>query len=181
MPLKFRCPRCRKPVITYLRVGEQARCRACGSDIAVPESATSTDEKPEHLSEGLRQKAPPKSPVLFSTTPTLQHRDIAEYLGVVSSEAILGANVLRDLVAEVTDIVGGRAGVYEEKLREAKALVLEGLADEARSLGANAVVGVDLDYETVGSGASMLMVAASGTAVLLKPRETEGESASQEG
>ena len=87
--------------------------------------------------------------------------------GIVTGEAILGANVVRDLFANVRDIVGGRSGAYEEELRKAREIAMQELAAEATSRGADAVIGIDLDYETVGQGGSMLMVSASGTAVRL--------------
>ena len=103
--------------------------------------------------------------MIVSTTPTIEGRPVQEYLGVVAGEAILGANVFRDLFAGVRDIVGGRSGSYEEVLRRGRETALAELAEEARRAGANAVVGVDIDYETVGNAGSMLMVTASGTAV----------------
>ena len=105
--------------------------------------------------------------MLLSTTPTLEGRPIRNYLGVVTSETIIGANVFRDLFASIRDFIGGRSGSYEHVLREAKATALRELEDEARRLGANAVVGIDLDYETVGANGSMLMVTCSGTAVVI--------------
>lgn len=102
--------------------------------------------------------------MLVTTTATLQDRRIEDYLGVVTGEAILGANVFRDLFASVRDIVGGRSGAYENVLRDARETALAEMSEAARRLGANAVIGVDLDYETVGNG-SMLMVSATGTAV----------------
>ena len=103
----------------------------------------------------------------ISTTPTLEGHPIREYKGVVTGETIIGANLFRDFFAGIRDIVGGRAGSYEEVLREAKNTAIREMMDEARKLGANAVVGVDLDYETLGSANGMLMVAASGTAVVI--------------
>jgi len=105
--------------------------------------------------------------MIVTTTHAVEGRPVQDYLGVVAGEAILGANVFRDLFAGVRDIVGGRSGSYEEVLRRGRETALAELADEARKLGANAVVAVDLDYETVGSAGSMLMVTASGTAVRL--------------
>ena len=105
--------------------------------------------------------------MIISTTPTLEGRPIAEYRGLVTGEAILGANIFKDLFAGIRDIVGGRSGAYEEELRRAREIAMEELAAEATSRGADAVVGIDLDYETVGKGGSMLMVSASGTAVRL--------------
>jgi len=104
--------------------------------------------------------------VIQTTTPGVEGRTIEEYLGVVTGEAILGANIFKDLFAGVRDIVGGRSGAYEEELRRAREIAMQELAAEATSRGADAVVGIDLDYETVGQG-SMLMVTASGTAVRL--------------
>lgn len=103
--------------------------------------------------------------VLITTTPTVEGRPIEAYLGVVSGEAILGANVIKDLFAGISDILGGRSGAYEGELRRARAIALDELAAAASELGANAVAGVDIDYETIGG--SMLMVTASGTAVRL--------------
>jgi len=103
----------------------------------------------------------------ISTTPTLEGHPIKEYRGLVTGETIIGANIFRDFFAGIRDIVGGRAGSYEEVLREAKDTAVREMTDEARRLGANAVVGVDLDYETLGSANDMLMVTASGTAVII--------------
>ena len=101
--------------------------------------------------------------MLVTTTPTLEGRPILEYLGVVTGEAIMGANIVRDLFASVTDIVGGRSGAYESKLKDAREMALKEMQEAAAALGGTAVVGVDLDYEVVREG--MLMVSASGTAV----------------
>lgn len=103
--------------------------------------------------------------MIISTTPSLEGRKITEYRGLVTGETIIGANLFRDLFASIRDVVGGRAGSYEEVLREAKDTAIREMQDEARKLGANAIVGVDLDYETLGSQNGMLMVTASGTAV----------------
>jgi uncharacterized protein YbjQ (UPF0145 family) len=107
--------------------------------------------------------------MLISTTPTIEGQPIRRYYGIVSGEAILGANIFKDFFAGIRDIVGGRSAAYEGELRKAKEMALEEMSDAARRLGANAVVAVDLDYETirVGQGGSMLMVSASGTAVQL--------------
>jgi uncharacterized protein YbjQ (UPF0145 family) len=104
--------------------------------------------------------------MLISTTSTLDGKRILEYRGLVSGEAILGANILRDLFAGIRDIVGGRSSAYETELRKAKALAVEEMVEQARQLGANAVIGVDLDYENIGQSGGMLMVCASGTAVV---------------
>jgi uncharacterized protein YbjQ (UPF0145 family) len=108
--------------------------------------------------------------MLVVTTPSLEGRVIAQYLGLVSGEAILGANIFRDLFAGIRDIVGGRSAAYEEELRKAKNIAIGEMQEEAARLGGNAVVGVDLDYETItmGSGGGMLMVSATGTAVVIK-------------
>ncbi len=105
--------------------------------------------------------------MILSTTPSLEGHPIREYRGIVTGEAILGANVFKDLFAGIRDIVGGRSATYERELGEARKLALDELAEAARKLGANAVVGIDLDYEVVGANGSMLMVTASGTAVLI--------------
>ena len=107
--------------------------------------------------------------MLVVTIDSLDGRPVREHLGLVSGEAILGANILRDFFAGIRDIVGGRSAAYEEELRRAKDIALAEMTDQARELGADAVLGVDLDYETIslGSGGGMLMVSASGTAVRL--------------
>ena len=103
--------------------------------------------------------------MVLSTTPSLEGHQITQYLGVVTGEAIIGANVFRDFLAGIRDFAGGRSSAYEEVLREAKDNALSEMASRAQQIGANAVVGIDLDYETVGSSGSMLMVTASGTAI----------------
>lgn len=103
--------------------------------------------------------------IIVSTTPTLEGRPIQEYLGIVTGEVIVGANLFRDLFANIRDIVGGRSGSYERILAEAREQAIAELQSEAAARGANAVVGIDLDYEVVGAQGSMLMVSASGTAV----------------
>lgn len=106
--------------------------------------------------------------MLVTTTHNVEGRRIVEYKGLVAGEAILGANLFRDLFASIRDIVGGRAGSYEKVLSDARKTAISELTDKAGQLGANAVIGVDLDYETVGTNGSMLMVTASGTAVKLE-------------
>lgn len=101
--------------------------------------------------------------MIFTTTPAVEGRPVQDYLGVVTGEAIMGANIVRDLFASITDIVGGRSGAYETKLKEARDLAFREMGDQASRLGANAIVGIDVDYEVVREG--MLMVAVSGTAV----------------
>ena len=103
--------------------------------------------------------------MLLSTTNTIDGKHIVTYHGLVSGEAILGANIFRDFFAGIRDIVGGRSAAYEGELRRAKDLALQEMTEQAKGLGANAIIGIDLDYETVGQGGSMLMVSASGTAV----------------
>jgi uncharacterized protein YbjQ (UPF0145 family) len=105
--------------------------------------------------------------MLLTTTATVEGRPVREYLGVVTGEVIVGANLFKDLFASVRDIVGGRSGAYESTLRDARKTALAELADEARAMGADGVLGIDLDYEVLGQGGSMLMVSASGTAVKL--------------
>jgi uncharacterized protein YbjQ (UPF0145 family) len=105
--------------------------------------------------------------MLLTTTSTLQDRHIDDYKGVVSGEAILGANAFRDMFAGIRDIVGGRSAAYERELQKAKNLAISEMVERARETGANAVIGIDLDYETVGQNGSMLMVTASGTAVIV--------------
>ena len=106
--------------------------------------------------------------MLATTTPTIEGKRINKYYGIVTGETIIGANLFRDFFASIRDIVGGRSGSYEEVLRQAKDTALREMQDQAALLGANAVVGVDLDYETVGDSGSMLMVTASGTAVRIE-------------
>ena len=101
--------------------------------------------------------------MIVTTTATLQDRRISEYLGLVAGESILGANIFRDMFAGIRDIVGGRSGAYEKVLRDARQIAVNEMVDAARRLGANGVIGVDVDYETVGG--TMLMVSVSGTAV----------------
>lgn len=105
--------------------------------------------------------------MLVSTTPSIEGRPVQQYLGVVAGEAILGANVFRDIFASVRDVIGGRSGSYEKVLRSARESALREMQDAARALGADAVIGIDYDYETLGANGSMLMVAVSGTAVRL--------------
>ena len=104
----------------------------------------------------------------MTSTYSVYGKRVVHYYGVVSGETIIGANIFRDFFASIRDIVGGRSSSYEQVLREAKATALKELQDEAAALGANAVIGIDLDYETVGGNGSMLMVTASGTAVYLE-------------
>ena len=106
--------------------------------------------------------------MLIVTTHQIEGRRITKYFGLVTGEAILGANVFKDLFAGIRDIVGGRSAAYEKELQRAKDIAVAEMRAQAQALGANAVVAVDLDYETIGSSGSMLMVSASGTAVTLE-------------
>ncbi len=106
--------------------------------------------------------------MLITTTNTLDGHRIVRYLGIVSGEAIMGANIMRDLFAAVRDVVGGRSAAYEEELRRAKELSMQEMTEQAQALGANAIIGVDLDYETLGQNGGMLMVTASGTGVVIE-------------
>lgn len=105
--------------------------------------------------------------MMLSTTPTLEGHPICEYRGVVTGETIIGANFVKDFMAGVRDFFGGRSGSYEKVLREAKNTAMREMVERAQALGCNAVVGIDLDYETIGSNASMLMVICSGTGVVI--------------
>ena len=105
--------------------------------------------------------------MIITTTPTIEGRNVRDYKGVVAGEAILGAHVFRDLFAGIRDIVGGRSGSYEKSLREAREIAFREVEQEARDLGADAVIGVDIDYEVIGEKGSMMMVSVSGTAVML--------------
>ena len=107
--------------------------------------------------------------MLVVTTPTVAGSRITRTFGLVSGEAILGANIFQDIFAGIRDIVGGRSAAYEGELRKAKAIAVEEMCNQAQQLGANTVIGVDLDYETISAGGSMLMVSASGTAVVTEP------------
>lgn len=107
--------------------------------------------------------------MIISTTPSVEGHKITKYCGVIAGEAILGANLLKDLFAGIRDMVGGRSATYEKELQKAREIALRELEERAHDLGANAVVGVDLDYEVLGQGNGMLMVSASGTAVVIQP------------
>jgi len=107
--------------------------------------------------------------MIKTTTPSIDGKEITEYLGVVVGEAILGANIFKDIFGAVRDIVGGRAGAYEDELGKARDIAFDELQDEARMLGADSIVGIDLDYEVIGRKNGMLMVSVSGTAVKTRP------------
>jgi uncharacterized protein YbjQ (UPF0145 family) len=107
--------------------------------------------------------------MLVITTPNVEGKRITKYIGLVSGEAIMGANIFKDFFAGIRDIVGGRSAAYEKELRTAKEIAIQEMVQQAQSMGGNAVVGVDLDYETIGGGGgNMLMVSASGTAVIVE-------------
>jgi uncharacterized protein YbjQ (UPF0145 family) len=103
--------------------------------------------------------------MIHSTTPTIEGKPIREYHGVVTGEAVLGTNIFRDFFAGIRDIVGGRSAAYEKELHKARSVAFDELSEAARAIGANAVVGIDIDYESIGEGGAMLMVSVSGTAV----------------
>ena len=105
--------------------------------------------------------------MILTTTPTIEGRPVKQYLGIVTGETIIGANAIKDFMASLTDFFGGRSTTYEQVLIEGKKTALREIQDRAAQLGANAIVGIDLDYETVGANGGMLMVTASGTAVLV--------------
>ena len=105
--------------------------------------------------------------MILTTTPKIEGYPIREYKGIVSGETIIGANLLKDFMAGIRDIVGGRSSSYERVLRQAKDTSMQEMAERAQALGANAIIGIDIDYETIGKDNSMLMVATSGTAVII--------------
>ncbi len=105
--------------------------------------------------------------MILTTTPSVEDKKVQRYLGIVTGEAILGAHLFKDIFAGIRDLVGGRSATYEKELGRAREIALEELSQRATSLGANAVIGIDLDYEVLGQGNSMLMVTASGTAVVV--------------
>ncbi|MGG6544220.1 UNVERIFIED_CONTAM: heavy metal-binding domain-containing protein [Prevotella sp. 15_C9] len=105
--------------------------------------------------------------MIITTTPSIEGRTILEYKGLVTGETIIGANFIKDFLAGIRDIIGGRSASYEKVLRQAKDTSIREMMDRAQSMGANAIVGIDIDYETIGQGNSMLMVSCSGTAVVI--------------
>ncbi|MZP28566.1 heavy metal-binding domain-containing protein [Heliobacterium undosum] len=104
--------------------------------------------------------------MIITTTHNIEGRSITDYLDIVAGEAVMGANVVRDFLASITDVIGGRSGAYEEKLNEARQIAIREMKEQAHRLGANAVIGIDIDYEVIRDG--MLMVTASGTAVKIR-------------
>lgn len=125
-------------------------------------------EPPESSTRPRGRRLSTHMAIVLSTTPSIDGTRITKYCGIVTGEAILGANIFKDLFAGIRDIVGGRSATYERELRRARELALQEIAGAAGELGANAVVGIDLDYETVGGQGSMLMVTVSGTAVVVE-------------
>ncbi len=107
--------------------------------------------------------------MILTTTHNIEGMKITKYLGIVSGEAILGANIFSDIFAGIRDIVGGRSASYEKELRKAREIAMREMSDEAKKIGGNAVISIDLDYETIGQGGTMLMVSANGTAVYIEP------------
>lgn len=105
--------------------------------------------------------------MILTTTNNIEGHQVKQYIGIVTGEVILGANIFKDFFASLRDIVGGRSGSYERVLKEAKDSALRELTEKAQAMGANAIIGIDLDYETLGANGSMLMVSASGTAVII--------------
>lgn len=103
--------------------------------------------------------------MIVTTSNAVEGREVAEYLGIVAGEAVLGANIFRDFFANIRDLVGGRSGSYQKVLRDGRNMAVDDMIDEAAGLGADAVIGVDLDYESVGQSGGMLMVSVNGTAV----------------
>ena len=106
--------------------------------------------------------------MILSTTNSIEGKKVVKYLGLVSGDAILGANIFRDFFASIRDIVGGRSAAYEKELRKAKDIAIGEMREQAKNLGANAIVGIDIDYETIGTNSSMLMVSANGTAMVVE-------------
>ena len=106
--------------------------------------------------------------MIMTTTPYSEGKSVKKYCGIVTGEAIMGANLVKDFFASITDIVGGRSATYEKELTRARNIALDELRDRSKMIGANAVIGIDLDYEVIGQGGSMLMVSASGTAVVIE-------------
>ena len=130
-------------------------------------SAQSLVFRSKHLPLSLSISHSKLNVMLLTTTPSIEGHPIREYRGIISAETIIGANFVKDFFARITDVFGGRSGSYERVLREGKETALAELTKEAQRLGANAVVGLKLDYEAVGASGSMLMVVASGTAVVV--------------
>lgn len=121
------------------------------------------------IGRNAEERETPVVDIPMSTTPSLPSYKIKKVVGIVAGEAIMGANVISDALAGITDIVGGRSGTYENRLKEGRQLALDEMAQEAENRGGNGVIGIDIDYETIRGG--MLMVTASGTAVIVEPEE----------
>src|SRR5262245_16810140 len=150
-------------MVSRVRRSNSSRAQAAAPSSAV--SALSQSLSARHDRDPAQhRKSPQDAPMLVVTTHHIEGKRITKYHGVVSGEAILGANIFRDFFAGIRDIVGGRSGSYEKELGKARKIAIDEMTERAEELGANAIVGIDIDYETVGQG-SMLMVAVSGTAV----------------
>lgn len=137
-------------------------CTNCGNP------GTLSSDEFEHLQAEWKLKLMENNGVILSTTPNLEGYKIASYKGLVVGEAVLGANIVKDIFAGIRDIVGGRSQSYESELKKARATAFSEIAAEALKLNANAVVGIDLDYEVMGTNGSIIMVSVSGTAVLIE-------------
>ena len=118
--------------------------------------------------------------MLYATTSIIQGHEVEAYLGVVFGDSVLGVNVFKDILGSLRDIVGGRSGTYERELGAARDAAMQNLTAQAQALGANAIIGIDMDYEVLGSNNGMLMVTASGTAVRLRPARAAGSQASRQ-
>lgn len=156
----------------FIETDNEADARAQAAEAGMVVEEVEFTPRPRH--EGQERRPASKgvtrqtTPLIVTTTPGIEGRPIRKYCGLVTGEAILGANLFRDFFASITDIVGGRSAAYEGELRKAREIAYSELEQAATELGANAVVGVDLDYETVGGSGSMLMVTISGTAVVVE-------------
>lgn len=157
--MKWKCPKC-----SEIHETQFDSCWKCGTSSGV------TASEPVSGFENYFTSDAAEISMICATTPNLPGRTIAYTMGIVCGEAIMGANVFRDIAASITDVLGGRSGAYEKNLKQGRAIALQDMMTEARELGADAIVGVDIDYETVGN--SMLMVSVSGTAVKLEPQST---------
>lgn len=177
-PREYECPSCATTIRTFMMVGEKAGCPSCRQQSVVPERAAGLGGELERKAPSPTVDAKPATleplPILVVTTPTMEGHAIRNYLGFVSGEAIMGTDVIRDIAASFTNIVGGRSKAYEGRLAEARATAIREMAQHAMAIGANAVVGVDLDCTGLGSDGSMLMVVATGTAVVIDPGPAAG-------
>jgi uncharacterized protein YbjQ (UPF0145 family)/DNA-directed RNA polymerase subunit RPC12/RpoP len=182
MALKYKCGFCGHDVLVRnLRVGEAAECKTCGVRGVIPASAELVDDAGHGTTAVLRPSpatsVPEAPPLVLSTTPSLDGAVITQYLGIVSGQGALGAHLFKDIAAAMADSFGRRSRGYENRVADAREVALDAMAEEARSLGANGVVGVKVDFESVqvSGGGSLLMVTATGTAVVwvALPRRSE--------